>query len=249
MTLNKPLHVFVEMLPKVQTIAEVSENIIKFLRILAVKEPIFSAFEIISEKKNIIGVPDVFSEDAVTLLSNGILMRNLKDIKKFDKIEAPDINFSRDYGFIFSLGFNKEKAKSTCWSFVVSGEKKWQVTTLSIEKGYLPKFSFYKNIVDAFIESFDVKELIMKLNDRSYREAAALHYKFALGWINYFSKDYPVAIPDSLPHVQFEKLSNGTLFYLSESDFDNGENGSEAHIQKLNDVMAALMQFSPNYGI
>ena len=187
-------------------------------------------------------------KDSPLILAEKILQRNFKDIKKYEKIDAPDINYCRSMGFGFSLDFTGDKGVGTCWSFNLGGVDNCQVSTLTMEKNYRPGFQWHMNVINSFLAVLPVEQAMVLVNDKKYRDEVDGCYKFPLGWINYFANDFSIKIPDDLPYVEYDQRENGKFFYLTREDFSKSEDVYVASIKKLGEVMLALKNYSPSYG-
>lgn len=243
----KPYEVFFFKQPKQQTIFEMAQSLIDLMKLLEPIDSIFKCFDVVSEKK-IGGVENIYAEDAIIRLAEKILLRNIRDIRKYDKVESPDIFYMRESpNFSCALSFGEGKNQFS-WLFSWGGSVEWRVTTLMASKNYLPNLNWYLSIVKIFIHFLAVEEVIIRLGDMNIRKKTEeLNFKFPLGVINYFSNDFEITIPDNLPHVIYEQMPNGKLFYFPSEDINASGEPFDKLVNDLFEVMAALKESSPNY--
>lgn len=103
------LSFFLELKNNVKSILGISEDLYRCIKETTLVRPIFSEIYFLQKKDEI--SLDFTDENFVKILADNILIRSLKDIRKFDKIESPDVNYSRPFGFNFSLIFKNENSE------------------------------------------------------------------------------------------------------------------------------------------
>lgn len=244
---NLPYKIFLTKKPKQQTILEVAQDLITLSRALGDIDPVFRSFEVVSEKK-IGGVQDVYAEEAALELADKILLRNKRDIRRYEKVEAPDIYYSRQSPSLScDLSFNSGTSRFS-WAFFMGGANEWKVGSLMRSKENRPSLNWYLEVIKVFVSVFEIEQAHVRFGDITIHDDAALLYKFPLGVINYFANDFHIKIPDNLPHVIYEQMPNGKLFYLPSEDINASGETFDRLVNNLFEVMAVLKDASPNYG-
>lgn len=243
-----PYKVFFSKKPNQQNILDIAQSLIALLKLLEKIDPVFRSFNVVSEKK-IGGVEDIYENNAANVLAEKLLLSNLRDIRKYDKVKNPDIFYSREsptFTCALTFGVGEERFS---WDFSWGSIIKWNVTTLMYSKKRLPSLSWYMDVVKIFIEVFSVEQAIIRFGDINiWKKTEDLNLKFPLGLINYFSNDFEITIPDNLPHVIYEQMPNGKLFYFPSEDINAAGEPFDKLVNNLFEVMAALKDASPNYG-
>ncbi len=87
----------IKLADKQQSIYQIANDLDRVFKALSKSDTVFNQIYFIARKEE--KLIDINDEQSVDLLANNLLNYSLKDIKKFDKIESPDVNYSRPYGY------------------------------------------------------------------------------------------------------------------------------------------------------
>ena len=100
---HSKLFPYAELSNRKLTIREIAVLVLNFYRKLAHEDDNFNVLYIVSEKKALYDRIDINKPEAIKKLAEEILNQNIEDIKKQDKVESPDIDYSRESDILFSL--------------------------------------------------------------------------------------------------------------------------------------------------
>ncbi len=231
---------------KTLTIAEISNLVIQFYRVLSKFHSSFQSVEIgTSKNKVIITVKD---DSAVELLAESILNKNKTQIKRITKKDNIDINFSWEKDISFALtsrGIDNDEFLSLFFGFSNNKFTDSQITSIVAANEC---FNTGKNIfhfLNAVVDVFDVNYTTLKLTDDKYVDLSS-NYKLPLGLITYLSNDCEVFIPNDLNGVEYEYLEEGKyLSIVLEEEFI--EDDMELYREKLLGVMDEIKRKFPEY--
>jgi hypothetical protein len=107
-------------------------------------------------------------------------------------------------------------------------------------------FNWHFNLLKAIVDSDCVNSACIRLRNADLNDFSK-HFMFQLGWINYFPNDYPLAIPDDLPGIEYEHTPQGKYLILTREDFTVDVEKYHAGKQKLMDLMEELARRVPGY--
>jgi len=236
---------FIELKPENLSILQISANVIKAIKSLSQIEDCFKRIYFISDssKYRFIDIEDI---DAINKLANEILESELKDIKKIDKVESPDISYSRKNGFIFSLQFMKDEQKCISLNFRVGSVRDNQIGVISMNPSLFLDFKKLYLYLSACIDSLEVRYATLKISELAFAREVK-KYRYPIGWISYFSKDFEMLIPDDLEDIEYEHTEKGKYLILTREDFTVDKESYETHKQKLLDLMEEIKQRIPEY--
>jgi len=243
----KTINFFIEIKSGQQPIIKIANMVIVALGQMSIHDKVFKTAYFLYKNESI-GFDTYNKEKSAIELANHILNYSLKDINRFEKIENPDINYSRPYGFTFGLQFKEAGKKVLSLTFKLGSNSNNFIGTISISKDLNRDLNWYKYVIDSFVQTGNVKCASARPNDTMYLEQCIKLYRFILGFITYFSNDYGLQIPNDLKDIEYEHISNGKYLVLKREDFTTNEEIYEAHKQRLLNVMEEIKQRVPEYG-
>lgn len=228
-----------------QSIYEIAVDLDRTFKALSKIDSIFNQIYFIAKKgENLIEIDD---RQSVDLLANNLLEYSLKDIKKFDKIESPDVNHSRSYGYSFGISF-KEKAKSILYlDLMMGGDTNNSIGSISLANYLVRDYVSFKEILSTFNENLAVKYSSIRLIDIEFLTIANSKYKNHLGWITYFSNDYEIKIPDNLEGIEYEYTDKGKYLILTQDNLSVDESKDDIHRTRLLELMKEIAERVPEY--
>jgi hypothetical protein len=227
------------------TIAQIAKLVINFYKNLAVVDNDYSQINIISEKKSLLQSINVSDSNASQYLANEILHQNIDDIRKIDKVDNPDINFSRDA--IISFGLEAKTYVETLITLSFSFSTKLPgIACIVVNQKCFDTFRKAKFFLETFEKSFPIEYSVIKISDQELNKVAR-GYKAPLGWITYFSKDYEIPIPDDLEGIEYEHTNNGKYLILTRDDITKDTETFQFNKNKLLDVMEEIKRRVPEY--
>jgi hypothetical protein len=236
---------FFELRNEKQSILEIANYLDTSLKGLLLIDKAFETAYFLYKKESI--PIDIRKNDSSIILANHILENSKRDIVKFDKVENPDINYSRPFGFTFGLQFRDEGKKLVALTFKLGSSVKNTIGTISISNEFRKDFDWYKSVLSSFVQEEKVYCACARPNDLAYLERGMSSYKFTLGWITYISNDYEIPIPDDLKGVEYEHADNGKYLILTREDFISEPERFEAGKQKLLEIMEEIKRRVPEY--
>ncbi len=239
------LNFSIKLADKQQSIYEIASDLDRVFKALSKLDSIFNQVYFITKKgENLINVSE---EESVDLLASTLLERSLKDIKQFDKIESPDVNYSRPYGYSFGLSFKENTKPILHLNFKIGGDSNNSIGSISLTNYLVRDYSSFKEILKVFNENLAVKYSSVRLVDVEFLTIANSKYKGHLGWITYFSNDYEIDIPDDLEGIEYEHTSNGKYLILTKDNLSVDYNNDEAYKNRLLKLMEEISERVPEY--
>jgi len=239
--IHSDLDFFLELKNEQKSILEIAEDLYLCIKEITVVKPIFSEVQFL-QKKGEINI-ELDSKIFIKTLAENILSYSLKDIKQFDKIESPDINFSRSYGFTFALLLKSENSE-LCLTFKLGSDSGNKIGTISNKSKSNNSFDWYNSILQSFTKNLDVDFGVVRPNDMDYLDICYDNYEYSLGWISYFSNNYKLSIPDDLNGIKYQYTDNGKYTTSTEDNFDNN---FEVNKQKLLTTMKTIAERVSEY--
>ncbi len=236
---------FFELRNEKQSIIEIANYLDASLKGLLLIDKAFETAYFLYKKESV--QVDLRKDDSSMILANHILEYSKRDIMKFDKVENPDINYSRPFGFTFGLQFCEDGKKLVALTFKLGSSIKNTIGTISISKEFKKDLDWYKSVLSSFIQESKVYCACARPNNLAYLEKGMSSYKFVLGWITFFSNDYEISIPDDLEGVEYEHTDNGKYLILTREDFTYEIERFEASKQKLLNIMEEIKRRVTNY--
>jgi hypothetical protein len=239
------LNFSIKLANKQQSIYEIANDLDRVFKALAKLDDIFNQIYFITKAgENLIEIND---EKSLELLANNLLMRSLKDIKQFDKIDSPDVSHSRSYGYSFGLSF-KEKAKPVLHlNFKIGGDSNNSIGSISLSNYLIRDYALFKGILNSFNENLAVQYSSVRLVDVEFLTTANSKYKNHLGWITYFSNDYPITIPDDLEGIEYEHTDKGKYLILTQDNLSVDESNDNYLKETLLKLMETIAERVPEY--
>ena len=236
--------------PKDKTIKETAICLLSLLEILRKEDDIFSKFTLAAEEIKSVkfDLSELEFNDAVEKLAQAILKTDLSSIRKYEKVENPTIDFSRDLGFTLLLQFFKNRKKRFSITGNISSSR---FSSLAIT--YFPfedsdyEFDWYfrmlKITTEYFNPLFSGVNIIMSTYIGEYRD---LKIKYPLGWITYFSDESKIEIPSDIG-FEAEKTEKGVYLILTREDFTQNKEDYFSARDKLLEAMQKIKKNSANY--
>jgi len=230
------------------TIFEIANLVISFYGRLAKQNDCYSKVRIISERASLYQFIDVNESKAEYLLAEEILNQNIDDIKKINKIENPDIHFSRDNSILFSLEskINQDTLSTLSFCFTTSKLVHTSIGSIVINKKCFDSFEKSKLFLETVNNSYDVKYSVIKISDRALNRVART-YKAPLGWISYFSNDYEINIPNDLEGIEYEFAEKGKYLILTRENLSVNNSKDSFYKDKLLQLMEEIKHKVPEY--
>ncbi|MTI30958.1 hypothetical protein [Xanthovirga aplysinae] len=227
------------------SIIQIAELIIDFYKSLTVADRSYNQVNIISEKETLQPGIKVNELNSVQLLAEEILHQNIDDIRKIDKVEDPDINFSRE-GVInigLEVKIDEETLITLNYSFTSTLASIARVVVNELCFDTFEKANFFLKTAE---KSFSIDYSVIKISDQAFNKVAR-GYKAPLGWITYFSNDYEIPIPDDLEGVEYQYTDKGKYLILSRENITNDPEKLEGSKQKLLIIMEEIKARVPEY--
>jgi hypothetical protein len=176
----------------------------------------------------------------IKLLADYILQYNLKDIKQYDKIKHPTINYEREFGFRCYMDFNGLHMQHIMgcnqYSFISS------MLSSVIEKD----FTWYFSVLKQYVDFFNSTNAVVKITISSFAKES-VKYDYPLGWITYFSNDFVPQIPDDLEGFEYEYTSMGKYLIATREDLTANKDVYQGQKEKLVRAMEYLGNAVPGY--
>jgi hypothetical protein len=177
-------------------------------------------------------------EHAKDKLAHLILISHLSDIKQYDKVDNPTIDFSRDLGFSHLLQFPKD------------GKDRFSLTgnlgtnsypNFNIEYFYSDdefSYSWYEEVLKYVVNTLNPIYAGVTITLTIFIDFfSELKVKHPFGWITYFSNDYDLQIPDDLEGVEYEATEKGKYIILTRKDFTTSKEAYEEQRDRLLSIM------------
>src|SRR5690606_22561515 len=199
---------YAELLKEKLSIAQIAELVLSFYKTLAIKNSNFNEINIVSERPSLYDSIDIQNSNAQKVLAEEILNQNIGDIRKQDKVENPNINYSREASILFSLEVKIGRETLITLSFSFGAKITPSIGAIAINKYCFDSFEKVNYFLKAENAIFNVVYSVLKIRERSFtRKTRALISP--LGWITYFSNNHEVQIPDDLEGIEYEHTDKG----------------------------------------
>lgn len=228
------------------SIIQIAEMVINFYKKLTAIDANYNRIKVISERNSLYENININDDTAIKHLADEILNRNIDDIRKIDKVENPDVNYSRDKSIIFSLEANIEKEPLITLNYSLSTLTP-RIGSIVVNETCFDTFEKAKFFLETIKKSFPIEYSVIKISDRALNKVAR-GYKAPLGWVTYFSNDYEIPIPDDLEGIEYEHTDKGKYLILSREDITSDPEKLEVGKQKLIGLMEEIKRRVPEYG-
>jgi len=227
------------------SVIEIAKLVINFYKRMASVDRNYGQINIISEKKSLYQSIDVNDSIAVQYLADEILRQNIDDIQKINKVDTPDINFSREEMISFGLEakIDGETLITLNYSF---STKLPRISSIVVNEKCFDTFVKVKFFLETVEKSFPIEYSVIKISDKDINNFARA-CKAPLGWLTYFSNDFKPEIPNDLEGIEYEYTDKGKYMILTREDFTTNKETYEAHKQKLLNVMEEIKRRVPEY--
>jgi hypothetical protein len=235
----------IKLADKQQSIYQIANDLDRVFKALSKSDTVFNQIYFIARKEE--KLIDINDEQSVDLLANNLLNYSLKDIKKFDKIESPDVNYSRPYGYSFGLSFREDTKSVLCLSFKMGGDSGNSIGSISLTNYLVRDYVSFKEILSTFNENLAINYSSIRLIDIEFLTIANSKYKNHLGWITYFSNDYEIKIPDDLEGIEYEYTDKGKYLILTQDNLSVDESNDDAYKTRLLELMKETAERVPEY--
>lgn len=236
--------------PKDKTIKETSTCLLSLLEILRKEDDIFSKFTLAAEEIKSVkfDLSELEFNDAVEKLAQAILKTDLSNIRKYEKVENPTIDFARELGFQILLIFHKNGKEH----FSITGNiSSSQFSSLAIT--HFPfensdyEFDWYFRMLKIITEYFNPIFSGVNIRSSDYiAECRNLKIKYPLGWITYFSDESKIEIPSDIG-FEAEKTEKGVYLILTREDITQSKEVYWLAEEKLLEAMQKIKKNSANY--
>ncbi len=230
------------------TIIEIACLVVEFYKKLERIDNAYSSIRIISEKPSLYPLIKVDDSNSCKLLASEILNQNIEHIANQDKVENPDVHFLMDKAVIsFSLEAksNDVNLLTLNFSFSTSIFVGSKIGIIVASKEAFNTFEKVKLFLDTCNTSFEVEQSAMKIFDRELNKRNR-SYKFHLGFVTYFSKNFGISIPDNLEGIEYQFTERGKfLSVVCEDEFK--ESDVDIYKEKLLKVMEQIESRVPEY--
>ena len=224
---------------------QIAMLVINFYKRLAIADDNYSLMNIISEKKPVHEIVDVNDSNAVQNLATEILNQNIDDIRKINKEDDPDIDFSRDDMISFGVETKVDGETLITLNFSFS-TKLPRIGCIVVNQKCFDTFVKAKFFLETVERSFSIDYSVIKISDRLLNKVGR-KYIAPLGWITYFSNDYEIPIPDDLEGIEYEHTDSGKYLILSKEDIASAPEKLARGKQKLLEIMERIELEYPAY--
>lgn len=235
------LSFFLELKNQEKSILQIAQDLYSCIKEITSQSRLFNEIYFLEKKEEI--KIEFYDETSINNLAKNILNYSLDDIIKFDKIPSPDVNYSRPFGFNFSLLF-KSKNSELCLNFKIGSDNRNTIGTISNKSKSNNSFDWYNIILKSFVNNLDVDFGVVRPNDMDYLDICYDNYEYSLGWITYFSKAYKFSTPNDLNNIDYMYTDNGKYLISTKDSFDNN---FEDNRQKLITLMKEIADKIPEY--
>lgn len=233
-----------------KTIKEMAICILSLLEMLRREDDVFSRFAYAKLNfKNVdFDLTTLGFNDAVEKLSQLILRTNLSDIREYNKVKNPTVDFARDIGFRTLFIFFKNGKEH----FSITGDiSTRQYPSLSIT--HFPfensdyNFDWYFKMLKITTEFFNpIFSGVRIVLDSFIDECRDINIIYPLGWVTYFSHESKIEIPPDLG-FEMEKTDKGIYLILTREDFTQNKEDYFLAKDKLLEAMEKIKKNSVNY--
>jgi hypothetical protein len=189
---------------------------------------------------------NLFDTNSLDDLAEVIIKYNLKDIRKYDKLVTPTLDYKREFGF--SLGFNFEsKSGENIFSLhtLIGGTYaalNYKMNETPIKQ--IEKFNslWYSLFIKSLVKYLPIQNAVIRPRDMMFLERVIKKYKYPIGLVNYFSSDLQDLIPKEIDGMKYEKLEHGVITFISEEIFEN-----EKGLNFLCEIMDGIGKSNPQF--
>ncbi len=234
-----------------KSISELSNQLINIFKELSVIDNVFSSFKYMNkdfEKK--ISIESLDIKQAKNELAKVILESNKSDIKRYEKVEKPTLEYSRDFGFSHTIQFylNKRKCFSITGNIATNNYPYFRLD--SFDKDSQFTFEWYEKVTRCIVKTLNPinASIIIRL-DSFFDKYVDLKVKCCFGWLTYFSNDNEIQIPDDLEGVDYERTEKGKYIILTREDFTVNKEAYEVQRDKLLAIMKEVKERVPEYSL
>lgn len=241
---HSKLFPYAELSNRKLTIREIAVLVLNFYRKLAHENDNFNVLYIVSEKKALYDGIDINEAEAIKKLAEEILNQNIEDIKKQDKVESPNIDYSRESDILFSLEAKVNHETLLSLFFAFGTKVKSSIGAIVTNVICFDSFNKVYVFIKAVNDVFNVDYSTIKIKERDFTRKVR-DFEAPLGWITYFSNNYNISIPDDLEGIEYEHTEKGKYLILTREDFTVDKESYETHKQKLLDLMEEIKQRVP----
>lgn len=227
------------------SIIQIATQVVSFYKKLSASDSSYRYVNIISEKKGLYQSINITDSNAVSLLAKEILHQNLDDIQRINRIDSPDVNFSRDEMINFALEVKTENQTLITLNYSFS-VKLPRISSIVVNKKCFDSFIKAKFFLDVVKESFLIDYAIMKISDSILNEISR-RYKAPIGWISYFSKNGETKLPYDLSNIEYEYTTEGVYLISSRENIVVDSTKMESTKQQLIEIMRQIEEKQPAY--
>ena len=202
------------------SILEAAQRTIKFYKKLSLTEPRFEEITLFSYEKSLFDKIEISRPNSAELLAEGILNRNISEIRKNETSTEIDIHYSNTNILSYTLISTYDKDDTIFSLMYCFTESKWLKSSIGCLVAHENYFSKLENCIcflKSAIEIFDVKyATIRPTNDFEFTKSLNKYkHNSKLGTFTYYSNDMGYNIPNELQYGEIEKLNDGVLYKLN----------------------------------
>jgi len=194
---------------------------------------------------------DLLEEGSYRKIADAILIYNLKDIKKFDKVSNPTIEYKRPYGFSFGFNFNNEDKNNIFNLHAIYGgiqeSINYQMNEIPIKQIIKFTYDWYLHLFKSLVKYLPINFAVLRPRDNVFVEKTRAKYKYPIGWITYFSMELSSIVPENMSLLHSEELENGKLFSAFKDEFCCNDEDFVSKVNKLYGIMDKIGELNPNY--
>ncbi len=233
-----------------KSMKQVSEFLIGYLIKLSELEPAVLAPVFATEKiKNSLSIDIANPKKSSELLANLLLKKYKGQMLADTGIKVDSANVSRSLGFRFLLKCYIGNTQI----FAITGNLGATYPHIIIEyfdKARQLDFDWYfaatKGMVDYCQPLYAVTRLIQPHYSTPVNE---LRVTVPLGWINYFSEEYVVSIPDDIAGFEYISTSKGKYMIFTREDFTKDKESYFPESERLLTAVKEVKNRVPNYSL
>lgn len=196
-------------LPKQRSVIEIVKFLYQFFKELSAYDNRFNfPYFIINDKENF--QINLSCETDLLDISKKILNYYKYDILSQDHNEDLNENYSREFGFSFSIGFKKEM-------IMLSGRlgsSEAEGLSFSFPRNFEEDFGWYLNLMKLCVKYTSSIYASLHLNVPSFTSIIK-DIKYPLGLITFYSSQLPFLIKEHLSELQFEEDDTGVYIFSS----------------------------------
>ncbi len=222
-------------------IKEISSEVYELLLALYRADPELKLPSFIQEKKESVGfsIPEYTEKDAINLIKETILDFFKKDIKKYNGVENPSENFSREEGFLLCIVYHKAQNVEVSFILRIGAEKRNMLTLLAYRNGDMLPTWCYSIILEMAKIKF-VNNSCLFLRSDLFFELEKKH-GISIGVITYLPNEVLRRVKIIDPEIQCNQTENGFIYTITLNDFTRTEDELLTVKSKIEKIYSELI--------